>query len=199
MFDDSCADQGGAPIGALCKRINGLPWPVSGAGVSPVVLVKFAYWSQPIGAVVAVLMALGSVAAVMRFIWRACQRAQGGPRRGRHSTVSGAGRLGRDCAGARLAWASGRAVCLCDLAWRRRRTSFTLASAWDPEQARVQVVIKSLGITPARWRNACGAGDADTTEGPYGCFTFAGEARRQIWVAGGIGVTPFMARLFRAG
>ena len=30
-----------------------------------VVLVKFAYWSQPIGPLLAVLMALGSVAAVM--------------------------------------------------------------------------------------------------------------------------------------
>ena len=32
-------------------------------------------------------------------------------------------------------------------------------------------------------------------EGPYGCFSFAGGKARQVWVAGGIGVTPFIARM----
>lgn len=32
-------------------------------------------------------------------------------------------------------------------------------------------------------------------EGPYGEFLFEAPGRRQIWIAGGIGVTPFLARL----
>ena len=34
-----------------------------------------------------------------------------------------------------------------------------------------------------------------TVEGPYGCFTFGGAQRRQIWVGAGIGITPFIARM----
>ncbi|MCR6631671.1 MAG: hypothetical protein NVV74_17400 [Magnetospirillum sp.] len=32
-------------------------------------------------------------------------------------------------------------------------------------------------------------------EGPYGCFTFDDTCPRQIWVGGGIGITPFIARM----
>ncbi len=32
-------------------------------------------------------------------------------------------------------------------------------------------------------------------EGPYGCFTFDDGHARQIWIGGGIGITPFIARM----
>ena len=38
-------------------------------------------------------------------------------------------------------------------------------------------------------------GDAATLEGPYGTFDFEVGRSRQIWVAGGIGITPFIARM----
>ena len=38
-------------------------------------------------------------------------------------------------------------------------------------------------------------GQPVTVEGPYGRFGFAGDKNRQIWVAGGIGITPFIARM----
>jgi len=38
-------------------------------------------------------------------------------------------------------------------------------------------------------------GDAVTVEGPYGCFDFSRHKAGQIWVAGGIGIAPFMSRL----
>jgi len=34
-----------------------------------------------------------------------------------------------------------------------------------------------------------------TLEGPYGRFTFDDTRPRQIWIGGGIGITPFLARL----
>lgn len=34
-----------------------------------------------------------------------------------------------------------------------------------------------------------------TVEGPYGCFTFAGEQLVQIWISAGVGITPFIARM----
>jgi predicted ferric reductase len=30
---------------------------------------------------------------------------------------------------------------------------------------------------------------------PYGCFTFDDDRPRQIWIGGGIGITPFIARM----
>ena len=38
-------------------------------------------------------------------------------------------------------------------------------------------------------------GDTATIEGPYGRFDFGEPGQAQVWVAGGIGVAPFMARL----
>src|SRR3546814_15622847 len=32
-------------------------------------------------------------------------------------------------------------------------------------------------------------------EGPYGCFSFDDDCARQIWIGGGIGITPFIARM----
>jgi predicted ferric reductase len=40
------------------------------------------------------------------------------------------------------------------------------------------------------------AGDLLRVEGPYGRFNFnSGTKPRQIWVGGGIGITPFLARM----
>lgn len=39
------------------------------------------------------------------------------------------------------------------------------------------------------------AGLPVTVEGPYGCFNFEDQQASQIWVGGGIGITPFIARL----
>ena len=38
-------------------------------------------------------------------------------------------------------------------------------------------------------------GQQVTVEGPYGGFTFDDSAPRQIWIGGGIGITPFIARM----
>jgi predicted ferric reductase len=44
-------------------------------------------------------------------------------------------------------------------------------------------------------QNKLKVGDYAEVEGPYGQFNFSSGKERQIWVAGGIGVAPFMARL----
>lgn len=38
-------------------------------------------------------------------------------------------------------------------------------------------------------------GDTVTVEGPYCRCQFDGQARRQIWIGGGSGISPFVARL----
>jgi predicted ferric reductase len=69
---------------------------------------------------------------------------------------------------------------------------FTIASASN-DDGRITFCIKGLG----RWTRLLPAklevGQRLRVEGPYGRFLFRKRARRQVWVAGGIGITPFLA------
>jgi predicted ferric reductase len=71
---------------------------------------------------------------------------------------------------------------------------FTIASSWQGD-GRLVFLVKGLGdytdILPATLK----LGDVVKVEGPYGCFDFAASQPRQVWVAGGIGIAPFIARM----
>lgn len=60
-----------------------------------------------------------------------------------------------------------------------------------PDEENLKIVVKALGDytidLPERLKN----GDKVEIEGPFGCFGVTGQ--RQIWVAGGIGITPFLS------
>ena len=68
-------------------------------------------------------------------------------------------------------------------------------SAWDPKNPMVQFITKALGDHTSTLHERLKPGMPVTVEGPYGCFTFDDTPPRQIWVGGGIGITPFIARL----
>ena len=80
---------------------------------------------------------------------------------------------------------------------------FTIASSGnDPHTLRF--AIKSLGNFTSELASQLQIGQTVDIEGPYGAFQFEspaetpsgrGAAQRQIWIAGGIGITPFMGRL----
>lgn len=72
---------------------------------------------------------------------------------------------------------------------------YTIASAWNDAERRITFVIKELGDHTRRLREKLHAGQKVTVEGPYGCFTFDDACPRQIWIGGGIGITPFIARM----
>ena len=57
----------------------------------------------------------------------------------------------------------------------------------------IRFAIKPLGDYTRRLREAAAVGDKITVEGGYGRFTHARGGDRQIWLAGGIGITPFLA------
>jgi len=71
---------------------------------------------------------------------------------------------------------------------------FTIVSDWQPGAA-LRFAIKPLGDYTRTLAARVKPGDAATVEGPYGRFDFGDVAEAQVWVAGGIGVAPFMARL----
>ncbi len=66
---------------------------------------------------------------------------------------------------------------------------FSIASKSDNPQLRI--VIKNLGDYTSRL-NELSVGDQVSIEGPYGRFNYKRHDTDQIWIAAGIGVTPFI-------
>lgn len=71
---------------------------------------------------------------------------------------------------------------------------FSIVSEWKPG-AELGFAIKPLGDYTRALPGRVKVGDAVSIEGPYGRFDFGDVAEDQVWVAGGVGVAPFMARL----
>lgn len=71
---------------------------------------------------------------------------------------------------------------------------FTIASASN-EQQQLTFVIKALGDYTTALIDTLYEGQSIQIEGPYGQFQFTDSSQQQIWVAGGIGITPFLAQL----
>lgn len=72
---------------------------------------------------------------------------------------------------------------------------FTIAGIED--DGTVRFAIKPLGDYTKALRESVAVGDALTLEGGYGHFNHKRGGKKQIWLAGGIGVTPFLAMASR--
>lgn len=82
-------------------------------------------------------------------------------------------------------------VGLDDAAVNHQQHPFSITSAWDDDDLRL--VIKSVGDFTGQLPQVA-VGSLARIEGPYGAFWRGGAAhRRQVWIAGGIGVTPFLS------
>ena len=160
-----------------------------------VVLMKFDYWSGGLGPVMAVLMAAGSVAAVLVLFRRVAVSRQ---------VVGEVASINRHDALNVLAldiqlkgrWAGHESGQFAFLTLHEDEGAhpFTISSAWTGD-GRIQFIIKALGDYTGTLADRLRVGDPVKVEGPYGRFNFQGEQSRQIWVGGGIGITPFIARL----
>lgn len=69
---------------------------------------------------------------------------------------------------------------------------FTIASA-PRADGTLCFGIKALGGWTRRLPGRLRAGQRLRVDGPYGRFVFRRRVRQQIWLAGGIGITPFLA------
>ena len=72
---------------------------------------------------------------------------------------------------------------------------FTIVSAWNETDRRVAFIIKELGDYTRGLCQRLHSGQPVTIEGPYGRFVFDDDRRHQIWVGGGVGITPFISRM----
>jgi len=161
-----------------------------------VVLAPASYWTQPTGLLLSLLLAAGSMASVLSLT----------------------GRIGRS------RQASGHIIsvqspspnivevtCRLDEKWRGHHPGqfalvtfdtgeghhpFTIASAERSDRS-VTFAIKALGDYTRTLSRKLVIGSPVQIEGPYGRFQLgrANTYARQIWIAGGIGITPFLAWL----
>ncbi|WP_244592263.1 ferredoxin reductase family protein [Azospirillum palustre] len=161
-----------------------------------VILTKFAYWTAPIGWVLGALLASGTWAAVLSLLGRVgAGRRVPGTIRALHTYPDL--RVLEAEIDVPQGWPGHKAgqfaFAVSDAA--EGAHPYTIASAWNEAEHRIVFIIKELGDHTQRLPSTLQVGQAVTVEGPYGCFTFDDQCPHQIWVGGGIGVTPFIARM----
>lgn len=161
-----------------------------------VVLIRFDYWSQPIGWLMALLMLGGTLSAILVLSGRV------GAKRKVNGTIEMLEyypdmrvmevdiKVGPEWPGHR---AGQFAFALSDR--KEGAHPYTIASAWNPQTRMIKFVIKELGDHTARLSERLKIDMNVTLEGPYGCFDFEDDKSRQIWIGAGIGMTPFLARI----
>jgi predicted ferric reductase len=166
-----------------------------------VVLMQFSYWTTPLGIVLAVLMTVGSVAAVMSL---ARKHVSGVRTRGHIVGLEHNPALDVMLVDVAIPnhWPGHKAGQFAFVTFHKEEGAhpFTIASAWpgndsDQPPPALRFLIKSLGDYTKTLPDRLRIGDPVNVEGPYGRFDFVGHSDRQIWVGGGIGITPFVARM----
>lgn len=160
------------------------------------VLVKFDYWSQPVGWILAALLLGGCAAAIVSLFGRIgiSRKTQG---KIEALTYYPALQVLETRIAVHSHWPGHRAG---QFAFATSDPSegahpYTVASAWNPEERRITFITKALGDHTSRLRARLRPDMPVTIEGPYGCFDFQDGCLRQIWIGAGIGITPFIARM----
>jgi predicted ferric reductase len=100
--------------------------------------------------------------------------------------------VGLDTARTPLAFSAGQFIVLAfggSAAWQRH--PFSISSA--PSERRLEVTVKASGDYTRELVDALRPGVPAKVIGPFGGFDYRGGGAQQIWIAGGIGVTPFMS------
>lgn len=160
-----------------------------------VVLMKTAYWTQPVAWVMLLLMLVGTLAAVVTLVRRVgrTRRAVGEVDRVEtHADVHilQVGVCLKDT------WSGHEAgqFAFVDFEDGEGPHPFTISSTWK-DDGHLTFLIKELGDYTQALPTTVRKGALVTVEGPYGRFNFHGSHARQIWISAGIGITPFVSRM----
>ena len=161
-----------------------------------VVLMKSAYWTQPVGWATLGLVAIGVASAVYSLL-----RLFGLRRMALGTVVSASYYPELRVLEAELkvdgGWPGHEAgqFAFVTTDWKEGPHPFTIATAWDPNARKIGFIAKQLGDHTARLRDHFVVGGQVRIEGPYGRFAFDDGKARQIWIGAGIGITPFVAKM----
>jgi predicted ferric reductase len=161
-----------------------------------VTFMPVSYWSGPTGMISAVLLAGGTLASAIALAQRIGVRRR---HSGRIEQVTQHGSLLEVVCDPGSRWPGHRAGQFAFVTFDHLEGAhpFTIASAWEGSPRRVVFQIKALGDYTRTLAHRLHAGQAVRIEGPYGRLDYQRGRRNahQVWVAAGVGVTPFLAWL----
>ncbi len=190
---------------ALWKRFPYRPWRVLHKVMPAIYLILVfhtvaltpaIYWSGPTGALLALLLAAGSVAAVVSLAQRIGRRRQ---HQGRIVSLNQLGDVLEVVCEPGSGWRGHRPGQFAFVTFDRAEGPhpFTIASAPQPGSQRITFQIKALGDYTRKLATRLHEGQSVLIEGPYGRLDYqkGRTSAAQVWVAGGIGITPFLAWL----
>ncbi|MDT4828812.1 Ferric reductase like transmembrane component [compost metagenome] len=171
-----------------------------------VALMPLDFWSLPLGLLMGALLLLGSAAALWSLAgWIGRSRRHAGRIQSVRVLGDGSERAPVEVICALSSrWPGHRAGQFAFVRFDRSEGAhpFTIASApgslGTSEQGEplLRLIIKPLGDYTRSLGQRLRAGQHVDIEGPYGRFDGqGGRGRRQVWVAGGAGVTPFLSLL----
>ena len=160
------------------------------------VFFPYAQWLSPIGVVLAIILLAGVAAALVSLAGRIGARRRA---IGRVSDFTYYPELQVLQADVELAdgWPGhkpGQFAFVHGGRWEGQHP-FTIASAWHPEDRKIVFIAKELGDFTGSLKDRARIGAPVRVEGPYGSFTFEDTCPLQIWIAGGVGITPFVAMM----
>lgn len=73
----------------------------------------------------------------------------------------------------------------------REAHPYTVCSA--PGQKQIKIMVKALGDYTRNLYRSLESGAIALLEGPYGRFDYRQESKNQVWIAGGVGIAPFLS------
>ncbi|MGH1379060.1 MAG: ferredoxin reductase family protein [Alphaproteobacteria bacterium] len=161
-----------------------------------IVLMKFDYWSTMAGVITAILMIAGSVSAILTLFGM-----KGRSLRTRATVINVKEYPKMDAVEVTVKpegkWHGHKSGQFAFLTLNKNKEPhpFTISSSWNENDPKITFTIKALGNFTKKLKDNVTSGDLITIEGAYGHFNFEDNNQRQIWISGGIGVTPFLSRL----
>jgi len=179
----------------LWRKVHKLFAPLYLMGVfHTLILMPKSLWFSPVGALMAALLGIGSICAIYSLSGKIGSRKQVS---GQISQITAlpANQLEVICQ-MNSTWPEHQAGQFALLNFDPKEGShpYTIASA-PRKSDELRFIIKSLGDYTSTLSSTLKVGQRIKVEGPYGCFDGGKNMQRQAWIAGGIGITPFLAWL----
>ncbi|MDZ8118889.1 ferredoxin reductase family protein [Pontiella agarivorans] len=162
-------------------------------------LMYIKYWTQPIGITMALLMVAGTASACIVLFRQAGKKRKAAGSIQAINTYPDMNMFELVIKSDK--WAGHHEGQFAFLKFEKKEPHhpFTISSAWDKNTKLISFTIKALGDYTNALADRLSVGDSVVLEGAYGNFTFNHNQESQIWIAGGVGLTPFLARLERLG
>lgn len=161
-----------------------------------IILTDYAYWFQPIGWLIALMLIAGCVAAIMSLFDKIGKSRQV---QGHITSLMPYPALNslKTVIQLQPGWPGHNAGQFAFVTSDEDEGAhpYTIASSWNAQTREIAFITKALGDHTSKLAKHLKVGMEVSVEGPYGCFDFDDHQPQQIWIGAGIGITPFIARM----